>query len=670
MSRQPAAIASAVGGTVGGLAFFLVLLDFGTDLTRRAHVLGFASNFFDLQARAFLEGRLDVPAGSLGIEGFVIDGRTYTYFPPFPALARLPIFLVTNRFDGRLSLIMMALAFVLYAVFAAKLVWIIRTCVTDEPLTGAQAVAGALLIAVVTGGTVLTFDAALPWVYHEVYLWSAAFVIGGLYWLLRTLLDPSRRHLGWLAAFTAAAILTRTTGGFAIAITVVGVGLLMVLRRAFGGTTGQGRAMIAAGAVPILVSAGYNWAKFRHPYLFPLESQVWTRVNEHRRIALEANGGTITGPQFLPTTIVNYLRPDGIRFTPYFPWLSLPAEPAKAVGGAVVDQSYRTGGVPAFNPLLFTLSVLALGFVGRHLGRPRVRALVPLLVAATGVAGGIMMYGYLTMRYTTEFVPVLVVGGSIGFWWVLPRLLDRRPLVRGLALGATALLVAFSITAHVLVGMTATAFTTRGAALRDYVTTQVRLNGGPDGAIATRTTRVEGAPSGGSTDDYAIQGNCDALYLNTGDQYDPWILVEQRNVAIELRAGDDVKEGEVTLFEIRSDQTRRVVMEIDEEHNALIFIRGRDGDALGSYLPVHANSVIRVGVGADSATGMADVSATPGGHVARVPLAHWNADWVTEQGSIVVPPRAAANARDLGLTLRPATTPRLGLCGRLADTLP
>ena len=38
-----------------------------------------------------------------------------------------------------------------------------------------------------------------------------------------------------------------------------------------------------------------NWAKFRHPYLFPIEDQVWTRHSAHRRIVIAANGGGIDG---------------------------------------------------------------------------------------------------------------------------------------------------------------------------------------------------------------------------------------------------------------------------------------------------------------------------------------------------------------------------------------
>ena len=50
----------------------------------------------------------------------------------------------------------------------------------------------------------------------------------------------------------------------------------------------------------------------------------------HRREALEVNGGSITGPQFFQTALVNYFRLDGIRFVDYFPWITLPAEPVPA----------------------------------------------------------------------------------------------------------------------------------------------------------------------------------------------------------------------------------------------------------------------------------------------------------------------------------------------------
>ena len=110
VQRRRVALSSILGSAVGGISYAAILLDFGWSPTRTAIQLRYASNFFDLQADALLQGRLDVAPGSLGIEGFVVDGRTFMYFPPFPALVRLPVMLVTRAFDGYLTVASMALA--------------------------------------------------------------------------------------------------------------------------------------------------------------------------------------------------------------------------------------------------------------------------------------------------------------------------------------------------------------------------------------------------------------------------------------------------------------------------------------------------------------------------------------------------------------------------------
>ena len=162
----------------------------------------------------------------------------------------------------------------------------------------------------------------------------------------------------------------------------------------------------------------YNWVKFGHPYLFPLESQIWTQVNAHRRQALEVNGGTITGPQFFETTLINYFRPDGIRFVDYFPYITLPAEPARAYGGAFLDQTYRTGSVTAFMPLLVLLSVAALAVLVRRQASPQIAALRWPALGTVVIGGAVLGYGYLANRYTSDFVPGLIVMGTIGLWGI------------------------------------------------------------------------------------------------------------------------------------------------------------------------------------------------------------------------------------------------------------
>ena len=62
-----------------------------------------------------MDGHLWVPPGSLGIEAFHVDGREYMYFGPFPALLRIPVLWTTAEFDGRLTVVSMLLAYVVFA---------------------------------------------------------------------------------------------------------------------------------------------------------------------------------------------------------------------------------------------------------------------------------------------------------------------------------------------------------------------------------------------------------------------------------------------------------------------------------------------------------------------------------------------------------------------------
>ena len=209
--------ATITGLTLGGLAYFLTLLDYRPSLTRTTLQSGLFSTFYDQQARAFLDGHVDLPANSLGIEGFVHDGRTFMYFPPWPAILRLPVLLTTHEYDGRLTLLSMTIAWIVFAVMVTKLVWLLvpRLSGFEDVNVGTAAVV-ALFLAAATGGTFLTFDAAQPWVYTEAYLWAVAAAMGGLYWLVRLIADPTRHATWWLFVFALVSVGTRATEGWAL----------------------------------------------------------------------------------------------------------------------------------------------------------------------------------------------------------------------------------------------------------------------------------------------------------------------------------------------------------------------------------------------------------------------------------------------------------------------
>ncbi|GAA4720835.1 hypothetical protein [Nocardioides conyzicola] len=610
-------VATAAGLTVGAAAYVLTLLDYGLRLTRTANALGYASNFFDGQGRSLLDGHLWVPNGFLGIEAFVERGHDYMYFPPWPAIIRMPILSMTNEFDGKLTLLSMALGFVLMMVMSAKLVWLVRDQLAPGPVSRLEAVVMGALIALVTGGTTLTYVASLPWAFHEVYAWSIPFTVGSMYWLIRVLDDPTRRAVCWLAAFVLGTLLTRTTDGWAMAVAAMAAGVWLLVGRLHRDRRRFAIGTIAAGVVPLVIGIVINVLKFRHPFLFPLEDQVWTQLNAHRREALDANGGTLTGLQFFPTSFMAYFRLDGVRFVDYFPWVTLPAHAPRAYDGAVLDQTYRTGSVTGFMPWPLLLTVLTAIAVFRP-GVDRARRILRVpLVGGVLATGGVMGYGYLAHRYTSEFVPALVLGATVGTVLAFHWLRRRRAWLAGLFVAVTAAFTVFGLGANMLIGYTAAAYTGGGPQLERYVALQHRLSPHQQ---AERTTISDDLPSGGRTDDLWIRGDCDALYLNTGDRYEPWQLVQQRAVVVQALVADDAKAGVVRLIEVDSTPRRSVSLLISSSSQARVMIDTGDHTYFGQWFDLLEPRTVRVGVRPQPELGYAEVSSTPGGFVGFLPV--------------------------------------------------
>ena len=119
---------------------------------------GVNADFFDIQARALFHGHLDVPPGSLGIEAFVVDGRHYMYFGPFLALLRMPVLLVTDRLDGRLTALSMLVGWFVLAAAVTVLVRRVRRRLRgDAPVGRFEAVGLAAVVATVTGGSTVVY---------------------------------------------------------------------------------------------------------------------------------------------------------------------------------------------------------------------------------------------------------------------------------------------------------------------------------------------------------------------------------------------------------------------------------------------------------------------------------------------------------------------------------
>ena len=221
----------------------------------------------------------------------------------------------------------------------------------------------AALILASSAGSVVLFLGSIPWVYHEAYAWAVASALGAAYCLIGVAQRPTTVGIVGVGLFTLGAVMSRTTAGLACSVAVLLAAIFLPRRRHAAeeasepADSGLWWKLWLAGALPLLAGMAVNWAKFRHPYLFPIDQQAFTSLNEHRRNAIEANGGDLFAPDLIGSTLVNYLRPNGIRFTSVFPWISLPPHIAQTYGSGFLDQANRTGSIVSFAPLLFGLSV-------------------------------------------------------------------------------------------------------------------------------------------------------------------------------------------------------------------------------------------------------------------------------------------------------------------------
>ena len=146
-----------------------------------------------------------------------------------------------------------------------------------------------------------------------------------------------------------------------------------------------------------------------------MADQVWTQIDAHRRQFLAANGGKAYNRGF-PSRARwrRYLRPDGLRFTDVFPFITLPAAPPEAVGHVILDQTYRSASVPASMPLLFLLGVWGAVTAFRRRTIQRISLVrIPMLAAAAGTVG-VLVWGYIADRYLSDFIPILFVASAVG----------------------------------------------------------------------------------------------------------------------------------------------------------------------------------------------------------------------------------------------------------------
>jgi hypothetical protein len=409
---------------VGAGAFLGIVLLFGL-LTRgtfdpEAHTIRDPqARFYDAQARSLLDGRLDVPPGSLGGEAITFQGHTYGYFGVGPALLRMPIVVFA---PGDLNLAPWSFlgAFVVEALAALGIWGAVkrRWGVVVHPI-----VDGAFVFTVLAASPNL-FLTARPDVYEEAILGGVAASLV-TFWALLRLFETVRWRWGAVAVLAAVfAVLSRPTVGGA-ALLAVGVSAVVLLAR--NRSRWPLAASLAGGAViGVAAFAAVNYAKFHRLITAPNNANYLTQP---KRLAALEHGGTL-GIRYLPTNLFQYLRPDTLHLGGAFPWVAFRMTqyaPVLQIGHAHFDTFELPTSVTATTPILLVLAIVGSLAVLR---RPSV-VMIPLGASVVAVVL-IASFFAETPRYLAEFLPWLVVGSAVGLgvmikWkprrrWVKPSL--------------------------------------------------------------------------------------------------------------------------------------------------------------------------------------------------------------------------------------------------------
>jgi hypothetical protein len=474
---------------------------------------------------------------------------------------------------------------------------------------------------------VLVYLAALPWVYHEVYMWSVALALLVATCSIRLLSAPSRRRAVALGAAVACSILTRTTVGFGSVVCALLCAVVLRRRQSLADVASgsQWRWALSAALVPLMLACSVTWAKFGSPFNFlPLDAQVWTQINAHRRDALAANGGGLTNLNFLPTTIRAYFDPRNLRLRPYFPYITLPASPPEAIGGAYFDQTYRTGSASAFMPMLILLAAGGVVHLGRLFARGR-RSVAAVPVVGTAVAMfGVLGYGYMANRYLSDLMPFLVVGSCIG----LARLDGGRPRTRSgrrMLASAIGLATIWGVAANSLVAYATSARVAEGSALRNYV--QHQIDWSPESAADTLVRRSPVLPEDAPADTLEVVGDCDALFVATGEVEEPWQVVggSTLHAKVLLHQPVDVAALEFVMFE--GPGAAPLVGSIETDPSGLVRV-ALSGlfSRFGPWMPAPSDGTLDVSIGLNPSLSQWQVSVADSVQVVA-PVARFDDQW-------------------------------------------
>ncbi len=368
-------------------------------------------NVFDELGESLLRGKAFVSFETIGFESYIVGGRSYTYFGPFPALVRIILnFLFPGHF-GEWMILTCLIAGLLSLIVFSLLIQDHLVNNKSLTLTQKESILYFSLIGFGVGSPVL-FSVARSWIYHEVILWGVSFLLLAIYLILPYLKGKSLSYFNLFSlSFAAAcALLSRVPLGFPIYLFIILI-LLKEINARFISKDFKNITRVFFKILIIMLPAfsgigfqlWYNNERFGSYFKFKDEAKYIGNINSEHGMNEYLRTGMLNIKR-IPVAIVNYfgLRKDCFSNNP--PFLII----TKADQGNANLYWYLEHCISwmVVSPWLIFGGLLAIQFLILNY---QTNLLCILIAGVLSIPAIITLsFWCITQRYTTDFIPLFV----------------------------------------------------------------------------------------------------------------------------------------------------------------------------------------------------------------------------------------------------------------------
>ncbi len=362
------------------------------------------SGTFDSLAHSLLRGDTQVDREAIRWEAFVVDGRAYTYFGPWPALIRIPTTLLAPDLAGswaRLSCLSAGL------IALGAFTWLVKSMLEKNSHLDAEH-RGFLLVTSIVGFGVaspLLFLMNVASIYHESIVWALAGSLTFCAIAVPRFDEPELlvSKLGLLSFVAGATLLARVT--YAGPLYLV---LLFISFRALrsGATPGAlFMRLLPAGAL-LLFQLWYNFDRFGSPLTFVDYSLMGFMRADPTTLEILGQTGNFSGSRVF-VALANYFVPSAEQFAGNFPWFRL--APPSYPDADLYPRIFTSWVMPLS---LICSWVVVAGVMGwLQIARDRThRFRLACLAAFALQALLVCAYYIMELRYEIDLMPLFVIG--------------------------------------------------------------------------------------------------------------------------------------------------------------------------------------------------------------------------------------------------------------------